>query len=98
MTALSAKEIKEIGREINMRLKSIEEVLKESGKKEEEHIPLGEKYLLSVREASLYTGIGSTKMNELLRVPRCPFVVYNGTKKLVKRIELEKYIEKNRVI
>ena len=37
-------------------------------------------------------------MNELLRTPRCPFVVYNGTKKLVKRIELEKYIEKNRVI
>ena len=37
-------------------------------------------------------------MNELLRTPRCPFVVYNDTKKLVKRIELEKYIEKKRVI
>ncbi len=47
---------------------------------------------------SYHTGIGVTRLNEMLRTPRCPFVVYNGNRKLVKRIELEKYIEKNRVI
>lgn len=35
------------------------------------------------------------RIESLLRMPRCPFVLYVGNKKLVKRKEFEKYISEN---
>lgn len=35
------------------------------------------------------------KLEALLRSPRCPFVLYVGKKKLVKRKEFEKFISEN---
>ena len=39
--------------------------------------------------------IGINKLECLLRSPRCPFVLYVGKKKLVKRKEFEKFISDN---
>ena len=54
------------------------------------------KVLLSIREATEYSNIGINKIDEMLKQPNCTFVLYVGTKKLVKRRAFEEFIE-NRV-
>lgn len=56
-------------------------------------LPIDHKMLLSIREAAEYSNIGINKIDELLKQPNCPFVLYVGTKKLVKRRAFEEYIE-----
>ena len=56
-------------------------------------LPIGRKMLLSIREAAEYSNIGINKIDELLKQPNCPFVLYVGTKKLVKRRAFEEFIE-----
>lgn len=58
-------------------------------------VPIWEKMLLTVDEAALYTNIGQNRIAELLRKPSCPFVIYVGRKRLVKRTAFEKYLEEN---
>jgi excisionase family DNA binding protein len=50
---------------------------------------------LTIREAAEYSNIGINNLENLLRSPRCPFVLYVGKKKLVKRKEFEKFIAEN---
>lgn len=57
------------------------------------YLPIDRKMLLSIREAAEYSNIGINKIDELLKQPNCPFVLYVGTKKLVKRRAFEEYIE-----
>ena len=54
-----------------------------------EKIPLWEKANLTIEEAAEYSNIGQNRISELLKMPRCPFVLYVGKKKLVKRKEFE---------
>ena len=56
-------------------------------------LPIDRKMLLSIREAAEYSNIGIIKIDELLKQPNCPFVLYVGTKKLVKRRAFEEFIE-----
>ena len=56
-------------------------------------LPIDRKILLSIREAAEYSNIGINKIDELLKQPNCPFVLYVGTKKLVKRRAFEEFIE-----
>ena len=56
-------------------------------------LPIDRKMLLSIREAAEYSNIGINKIDELLKQPTCPFVLFVGTKKLVKRKAFEAYIE-----
>lgn len=56
-------------------------------------LPIDRKMLLSIREAAEYRNIGINKIDELLKQPNCPFVLYVGTKKLVKRKAFEEFIE-----
>ena len=56
-------------------------------------LPIDRKMLLSIREAAEYSNIGINKIVELLKQPNCPFVLFVGTKKLVKRKAFEAYIE-----
>lgn len=58
-------------------------------------VPIYEKVTLTIREAAEYSNIGINKLESLLRSPRCPFVLYVGKKKLVKRKEFEKFITDN---
>ena len=56
-------------------------------------LPIDRKLLLSIREAAEYSNIGINKIDEMLKQPNCPFVLYVGTKKLVKRKAFEEFIE-----
>lgn len=60
-------------------------------------VPIHLKAALTIREAAAYTNIGINKIDALLRSPNCPFVLFVGTKKLVKRREFEQFIS-NRVM
>lgn len=59
------------------------------------NVPIWEKLALTKEEASEYSHIGINKLEELLRNPRCPFVISVGRKKLIKRKEFEQYISDN---
>ena len=58
-------------------------------------VPIEAKVALTIKEAAEYSNIGINKLESLLRTPRCPFVLYVGKKKLVKRKEFEKFIADN---
>lgn len=55
-------------------------------------IPVWEKMMLTKEEAAAYSHIGINKLEELLKVPNCSFVMYVGKKKLIKRKEFERFI------
>ena len=57
-----------------------------------EKVPIHLKMTLSIREAAEYSNIGINKIDRMLRSPNCPFVLFVGTKKLVKRKEFEQFI------
>ena len=61
----------------------------------EERIPVWEKLNLTIKEAAEYSNRGINKIEAMLNNPMCSFVLYVGKKRLVKRKEFEKYIEKN---
>lgn len=61
--------------------------------KKEKEVPIWHKYALTLEEAALWTGIGINKLRELSSIPRCPFVVSVGKKRLLKRKALAKYLE-----
>ena len=63
-----------------------------------EQVPIHLKATLTIREAAAYSNIGINKIDQLLRVPGCPFVLYVGTKKLVKREEFEHFISSSLVL
>lgn len=59
-------------------------------------IPIWEKITLTVEEAAQYSNIGINKIYELTNNPMCSFVLHVGNKKrLIKRREFEKYLERN---
>ena len=60
---------------------------------QDKFLPIDRKMLLSIREAAEYSNIGINKIDEMLKQPNCPFVLYVGTKKLVKRRAFEEFIE-----
>ena len=61
-------------------------------------VPIHLKMTLSIREAAEYSNIGINKIDQMLRTPNCPFVLFVGTKKLVKREAFEEFIKKQLVI
>lgn len=60
-----------------------------------QEVPIYEKLLLTKEEAAEYSHVGINKLEELLKVPNCPFVLYVGKKKLIKRRAFEKFITEN---
>ena len=63
------------------------------GENARKSVPIWEKLNLTLEEASEYSNIGINKIRELTKQKRCPFVIYIGRKKLIKRKEFEKYLE-----
>ncbi len=61
-------------------------------------IPIHLKVTLTIKEAAEYSNIGINKIDSLLRSPNCPFVLFIGTKKLVKRKEFEQFISDKLII
>lgn len=58
-------------------------------------IPVWEKALLTKEEAAVYSHIGLNKLDEMLKLPNCSFVLFVGKKKLIKRKEFEKFLNEN---
>lgn len=58
-------------------------------------VPIWEKVMLTKEEAAVYSHVGINKLEELLKIPNCPFVLYVGKKKLIKRREFEKFLAEN---
>lgn len=56
------------------------------------YIPVERKINLTIAEAAEYSNIGQNRIEKLLKSPNCPFVLYVGTKKLVKRKEFEQFL------
>ena len=52
-------------------------------------VPIWEKYCLTLDEAAAYFGIGVNKLREMSDEPNCQFVIFNGSKRLIKRQKLE---------
>ena len=65
---------------------------------EELQVPIHLKMTLTIKEAAAYSNIGINKIDSMLRSPNCPFVLFVGTKKLVKRREFENYISERFVV
>ena len=63
-----------------------------------ERVPIHLKTNLTIREAAAYSNIGINKIDQMLRSPNCPFVLYVGTKKLLKRNEFEQFLAHQLVI
>ncbi len=56
-------------------------------------VPIWNKANLTIEEAAAYFGIGMNKLRELTEDENCKFVLYIGSKRLIKRQMFEKYLE-----
>ena len=57
-------------------------------------IPIWEKSNLTLEEAAAYSGIGFNKLRKLTESEQCSFVLWNGTKRLIKRRKLDEYMDR----
>ncbi len=60
----------------------------------EKSIPIWEKMNLTIKEAAEYSNIGINRLTKLVSNPMCSFVLQVGNKRLIKRKEFERFIEK----
>jgi excisionase family DNA binding protein len=58
-------------------------------------VPLWEKSNLTLKEAAEYTGIGINKLRDISNGDNCPFVLWVGGKRLLKRKQLDEYLAKS---
>lgn len=58
-------------------------------------VPLWEKSNLTLKEAAEYTGIGINKLRDISNSDNCPFVLWVGGKRLLKRRQLDDYLAKS---
>lgn len=56
-------------------------------------VPIWQKSNLTLEEAAAYCGIGINKLREISNDETCPFVLWVGTKRLIKRRRLDAYLE-----
>lgn len=60
-----------------------------------EKVPVWEKANLSLEEAAAYFGIGINKLRDMTNDEACQYVLWNGSKRLIKRKALERYLEQS---
>ena len=56
-------------------------------------VPIWNKANLTIEEAAANFGIGMNNLRELTEDENCKFVLYIGSKRLIKRQMFEKYLE-----
>ena len=57
-------------------------------------IPFWEKSNITLEEAAAYSGIGLNKLRELTNEEGCEFVLWVGSKRLIKKQKFNDFIEK----
>ena len=55
-------------------------------------VAIADKALLTLEEAAKYFNIGINKLRIMTNEENCPYVVWNGSKRLIKRKPFEEYI------
>ena len=60
-----------------------------------EKVPVWEKANLTLEEAAAYFGIGINKLRDMTNDEACSYVLWNGSKRLIKRKALERYLEQS---
>ncbi len=63
-------------------------------KKRKFDIPIRLKANLSIEEAAAYSGIGMSKLYEMTESEDCPFVLWIGSRRMIKRKAFDEYIER----
>ncbi len=58
-------------------------------------IPIWEKSNLTLEEAAAYSGIGVNKLREISNDENCKFVLWVGSKRLIKRKLLDRYLDES---
>lgn len=61
----------------------------------ENPVPIWERTTITLSEAADYTGIGINKLREISGGKDCPFVLWIGNRRLIKRKKLEEYLDKH---
>lgn len=56
-------------------------------------VPIWEKQNLTIEEAAAYSNIGVNKLYDMTKDGSCPFVIWVGNKRLIKRHRFDEYIE-----
>ena len=56
-------------------------------------VPIWEKANLTLEEAAAYSNIGVNRIRDISDEKNCPFVLWVGTKRLIKRKAFERYLE-----
>lgn len=62
--------------------------------KEALRVEIKDKLNLTIEEAAVYSNIGINKLRAMADEPSCPFVLYIGRRKVIKRKKFEQYLEK----
>ena len=64
-----------------------------SGERRKREVPIWERSLLTLNEASDYTGIGVNKLRTVVSKPNSKLVVWVGSRKMIKRRKLDEFID-----
>ena len=56
-------------------------------------VPIWEKAALTLEEAAAYSNIGVNKLRDLTNEKNCSFVMWIGSKRLIKKRQLDKFID-----
>ena len=59
------------------------------------NIPLDQKALLTLKEASVYTGLGINKLRDMSNERNCDYVLFVGRKRMFKREALLRFLEQS---
>lgn len=70
----------------------MEEAIHSSRKRYE--VPIWHKTNLSIEEAVAYTGLGRDKLYQMTNKEDCPFVLWVGERRMIKRVKFDEYIAK----
>lgn len=57
-------------------------------------VPIYQKLNLTIEEAAIYSNIGQNKLRQLTDDEQCTFVLWVGSKRLIKRKQFDEYIAK----
>ena len=58
-------------------------------------VPVWEKANLTLEEAAAFSNIGINRLREISDEKNCPFVLWVGNKRLIKRKAFESFLEKS---
>lgn len=71
--------------------------MREQVKQTKDTVPIHQKLNLTLKEAAEYSNIGINRLTIMLTEPNCPFALFVGSKKLIKRKIFEDYINSNAI-